>query len=476
MTERNSRALPAAVTCAGTVEREAVSRYAGGCLRTPAPLLCALPLWAINDCAASRTGARRTRMEKQVADIAGGVTRNYGRSAPRTQVLAFLVALLLPAIGTFASPAPAAAAHARSAKPAGWSAGPVQRWTGYTRGDSQRVREVQRTLRRLRYRPGSVDGLFGPRTERAVLRFQRAEALRLDGVVGPRTLRRLHVRLQARRTTRTGAPKGGARSQPHVRVAPTLRPAPPQPVSRWAPAPGAVAAVVLILVLLLLAGALTRRWRSGTADGVVALEPAAASSPRTSGRPRHEPPIRDVGRGRLFTAELQPPDPTPAALGEAVIAPPRTQAQGLRISLPRRLQGIAWLRWRDAVAQLAPGRSRTRNRVVPLSAAVFAEGVSDDPQVGDFAGFIFAVALPAPGRRGGDARDETRRYRVHDASRNAVLWVKEDEIVRTFGTRPALDASSASPSRGNATASSGSSRSRAPFARHPSSRRRSDAR
>jgi hypothetical protein len=26
MTERNSRALPAAVTCAGTVEREAVSR------------------------------------------------------------------------------------------------------------------------------------------------------------------------------------------------------------------------------------------------------------------------------------------------------------------------------------------------------------------------------------------------------------------------------------------------------------------
>jgi soluble lytic murein transglycosylase-like protein len=38
-----------------------------------------------------------------------------------------------------------------------------------------------------------INGYFGPRTERAVGRFQRAHRLAIDGIVGPRTLRALRA-------------------------------------------------------------------------------------------------------------------------------------------------------------------------------------------------------------------------------------------------------------------------------------------
>jgi peptidoglycan hydrolase-like protein with peptidoglycan-binding domain len=85
--------------------------------------------------------------------------------------------------------------------PAGWSAGAVARGTGFRRpGGSRRVREVQRDLRRLGYSPGPVDGLYGPRTERAVRRFKVARQLGATGVVDVRALRVL------RRSNRPVAP------------------------------------------------------------------------------------------------------------------------------------------------------------------------------------------------------------------------------------------------------------------------------
>jgi peptidoglycan hydrolase-like protein with peptidoglycan-binding domain/DNA invertase Pin-like site-specific DNA recombinase len=69
---------------------------------------------------------------------------------------------------------------------------PISRGAGYgQRGGSPRVRVVQRRLRQLGQRPGAIDGLFGPRTEAAVERFQRTSHLVADGVVGSHTLRAL---------------------------------------------------------------------------------------------------------------------------------------------------------------------------------------------------------------------------------------------------------------------------------------------
>jgi DNA invertase Pin-like site-specific DNA recombinase len=71
-------------------------------------------------------------------------------------------------------------------------AAPLDRGAGFgAKGEARRVRTLQRSLRRLGWAPGPVDGLFGPRTESAVLRFQAATGLMADGVAGPGTWRAL---------------------------------------------------------------------------------------------------------------------------------------------------------------------------------------------------------------------------------------------------------------------------------------------
>ena len=79
--------------------------------------------------------------------------------------------------------------------PKGWSAGPVGFRSGYTRpGGSERVREVQRRLVKLGYRPGPVDGLFGPRTRAATQWFQFKHGLPTNGRVNRSTLAVLTAR------------------------------------------------------------------------------------------------------------------------------------------------------------------------------------------------------------------------------------------------------------------------------------------
>ena len=65
------------------------------------------------------------------------------------------------------------------------AAQPITSGAGYEDPQgSERVRTLQRRLRRAGADPGPVDGLFGPLTEAAVRRFQGREGLAVDGLVG----------------------------------------------------------------------------------------------------------------------------------------------------------------------------------------------------------------------------------------------------------------------------------------------------
>lgn len=55
-----------------------------------------------------------------------------------------------------------------------------------SRGDE--VEALQRKLLAMGVNPGTADGVFGPKTEGAVRRFQEREALDVDGIAGPKTL------------------------------------------------------------------------------------------------------------------------------------------------------------------------------------------------------------------------------------------------------------------------------------------------
>lgn len=54
------------------------------------------------------------------------------------------------------------------------------------------VKTVQEGLKQLGFQPGPVDGVFGEKTEIAVIQFQEEHALYADGIVGPTTWRSLH--------------------------------------------------------------------------------------------------------------------------------------------------------------------------------------------------------------------------------------------------------------------------------------------
>lgn len=75
--------------------------------------------------------------------------------------------------------------------------GYTQQWaveTDYSWGSrGSTVMEIQRRLKSWGYYKGSVDGVYGYQTYRAVRYFQSKNGLRVDGVTGPRTLAALGI-------------------------------------------------------------------------------------------------------------------------------------------------------------------------------------------------------------------------------------------------------------------------------------------
>ena len=56
----------------------------------------------------------------------------------------------------------------------------------------EEVRQMQERLIELGYLTGKADGFFGPKTEKAVIAFQKANGLKADGYAGELTLDKLY--------------------------------------------------------------------------------------------------------------------------------------------------------------------------------------------------------------------------------------------------------------------------------------------
>jgi peptidoglycan hydrolase-like protein with peptidoglycan-binding domain len=163
---------------------------------------------------------------------------------------------------------------------------------------SPAVAGLQRRLSRAGFTPGPIDGRFGPRTERAVVDFQRAHHLTVDGIAGPVTDRALQGGLH--RTSTPTSPQGGA-APPHP--APARHVSHPKRNPRPRPAPASAPGtprVAMIWVLIAL-GVL----------GLLAVVTGYFRRPIGSGAARFTKAIGS-GRQRQATPETLPePEPAP---------------------------------------------------------------------------------------------------------------------------------------------------------------------
>ena len=159
---------------------------------------------------------------------------------------------------------------------------------GYASDGSAPVRVLQRRLARAGFRPGRVDGLYGPLTEQAVKRFQTSHGLSADGVAGPRTLKRLPDNAAShRRPSHQSRRKPTRRSRvpqdPEAADSATQKPIPlARPKAERRPASGLGIGLILLIALgiaalsaaMLEAGRLRRRGRATTSP-----EPAVTDKP-----------------------------------------------------------------------------------------------------------------------------------------------------------------------------------------------------
>ena len=71
------------------------------------------------------------------------------------------------------------------------------------------VKTLQTKLKELGHYSGSIDGDFGPKTEKAVKAFQKASKLTVDGIAGTKTLAALGLNFEKAKTTTTAKADSG---------------------------------------------------------------------------------------------------------------------------------------------------------------------------------------------------------------------------------------------------------------------------
>jgi peptidoglycan hydrolase-like protein with peptidoglycan-binding domain len=338
-------------------------------------------------------------------------------------LVAMLVLLALPSTGI------AASASVGSAPIFEAGGEPLARGAGYGMpDDARRVRTLQRTLRRLGWSPGPIDGLFGPRTEAAVVRFQRAAGVNADGVVGARTFRAL--RAAKPRPLELGAGYGRTAGSPRVR---SLQ--------------------ARLRSLGLRPGPVDGRFGPRTRAAVMRLQ-AAAGAPLTgvvdAGTRRLLADARRILRGYRRRSDVQGREPNaaqrkPQARADDPRGQPRRIPQPHQADRPRGNDGggstnlsVPLLLVAAALAGLAGAllgrvRATVPGTSVPLAHGIVAEGRARDSSIGAYRGQVHALVL---GARGLLRRPEAR-YLVSDRRKPGPFWVTHGEIDKLVAPKPA---------------------------------------